>query len=123
MSDNGNPNPTVIRTSRGLTVGGSRLTIYLLIDHFKAGDSDELVQEWYRLTPQQVADVHRYIDEHRDEVEAEYQEVLRNADEERRYWEERNRERFEEIERLPKTPQQQAIRAKIAELKQRLNRS
>jgi uncharacterized protein (DUF433 family) len=123
MSDNGHANPTVVRTSRGLTVEGSRLTIYLLIDHFKAGDSDELVQEWYRLTPQQVADVHRYIDEHRDEVEAEYQEVLRNADEERRYWEERNRERFEEIERLPKTPQQQAIRAKIAELKQRLNRS
>jgi|SRR5688572_5008552 len=123
MSDNGNSNPTVVRTSRGLTVGGTRLTIYSLIDHFKAGRSDELVQEWYRLTPQQVADIHRYIAEHEDEVEAEYQEVLRNAERNQRYWEERNRARLEAIERLPKTPQQLAIRARIDELKQQLDRS
>ena len=123
MSDNGKSNPTVVRTSRGLTVGGTRLTIYSLIDHFKAGDPDELVLEWYRLTPEQLADVHRYVDEHREEVEAEYQEVLRYAEENRRYWEERNRPRMEEVERLPKSPQQQAIRAKIAELKQKLDRS
>jgi len=120
MSGNNNSNETVVRTTRGLTVGGTRLTIYLLMDHFKAGDPDELVQEWYRLTPQQLADIHRYIDEHRDEVEAEYQEVLRYADDNRQYWQERNRARFEEIDRLPKTPQQLAIRAKIAELKQKL---
>jgi uncharacterized protein (DUF433 family) len=123
MSENGNSNPTVVRTSRGLTVGGTRLTIYQLMDHFKAGHSDELVRDWYRLTPGQVTDIHRYIDEHRDEVEAEYQEVLQSAEEDRRYWEERNRERFSEIERLSKTPQQQAIRDKIAELKQQLDRS
>jgi hypothetical protein len=120
MSDNGNSNKTVVRTSRGLTVEGSRLTIYQLMDHFKEGRSDELVQEWYQLTPQQLADIHRYIDEHRDEVEAEYEEVLRYAEENRRYWEDRNRARFEEIERLPKTPQQQAIRQRIAELKRKL---
>jgi uncharacterized protein (DUF433 family) len=123
MPESDHFNPTVVRTSRGLTVGGTRLTIYQLMDHFKAGHSDELVQDWYRLTPEQVADIHRYIDEHRHEVEAEYQEVLRNAEEDRRYWEERNRERFAEIERLPKTPQQQAIRNNIAELKQKLDRS
>lgn len=122
MSDNGNPNKTVVRTSRGLTVGGTRLTIYQLIDHFKAGHSDELVQEWYRLTPEQLADIHRYIDEHREEVEAEYQEVLRLAEENRRYWEERNRERFQEIDRQPKTAQQLAIQRKIAELRSKLNR-
>ncbi len=93
------------------------------MDHFKAGDSDELVQEWYRLTPQQVADIHRYIADHRDEVEREYQEVLRRADQERRYWEAKNRERFEQIERQPRTPQQQAIRDRIDELKQKLQRS
>jgi hypothetical protein len=120
MSNNGNLNPTVVRTSRGLTVGGSRLTIYSLMDHFKAGHSDELVQEWFRLTPQQMADVHRYIEEHAEEVEAEYQQVLRYAEENRRYWEERNRPRLEEIERLPKTPQQLAIREKISELKRKL---
>jgi uncharacterized protein (DUF433 family) len=117
MSDNGNPNPTVVRTSRGLTVGGSRLTIYQLMDHFKAGDSDELVQDWYRLTPQQIADIHRYIEEHGEEVESEYQEVLRNADENRRYWEERNRPLLERIKNMPLTPEQAAKRAKLEELK------
>lgn len=120
MSDNGKSNPTVVRTSRGLTVGGTRLTIYSLIDHFKAGDPDEVVLQSYPITAQQLADVHQYIDEHRDEVEAEYQQVLRSAEENRRYWEERNRERFEAIERLPKTPQQLAIRERIAELQAKL---
>ncbi len=32
MSDNGHVNPTIVRTSRGLTVEGSRLTIYQLMD-------------------------------------------------------------------------------------------
>jgi uncharacterized protein (DUF433 family) len=123
MSGYGKSNPTVVRTARGLTVGGTRLAIYSLIDHFKAGDSDESVMEWYRLNPQQLADIHQYIDEHSEEVEAEYQEVLQHAEESRRYWEERNRAKLEEIERLPKTPRQQAIRAKIAELKQQLDRS
>ena len=91
------------------------------MDHFKAGHPDDLVQDWYQLTPQQLTEIHRYIDEHRDEVEAEYQNVLRLADENRRYWEARNKERFEQIERLPKSPMQQAIRAKIEELKRKLD--
>jgi uncharacterized protein (DUF433 family) len=123
MSDNGTANPTVVRTGRGLTVGGTRLTIYSLIDHFKAGHSDELILEWYPVTREQLADVHRYIDEHRDEVEAEYQEVLRQADENRRYWEERNRERFERIKNTPPTPEQAARRAKLEELRRRRGRS
>ena len=118
-----NGNATVIRTGRGLTVGGTRLTIYSLIDHFKAGHSDELVREWYSLTPEQLADIHRYIDEHEEEVEAEYQEVLRLAERNRQYWEERNRERFEQLARQPLTPEQQAVRKKIEELRQRMDRT
>jgi len=117
-----NGNATVVRTSRGLTVGGSRLTIYSLIDHFKAGHSDELVREWYNLTPEQLADIHRYIDEHAEEVEVEYQEVLRTAEATRKYWEERNRERFEQIKNAPLTPEQAARRAKLEELRQRRSR-
>lgn len=123
MSTNGTPNPTVVRTSRGLTVGGSRLTIYLLMDSIKAGHSDDFIVQSYPVTHEQLADIHRYIDDHREEVEAEYQEVIRKADEDRRYWEERNRARFEEIERLPKTPQQLAIRKKIEELRDKSARS
>lgn len=123
MSNNGNPNPTVVRTGRGLTVGGTRLTIYLLMDSIKAGHSDDFIVQSYPVTREQLADVHRYINEHREEVEAEYQEVIRKAEEDRKYWEERNRARFEEIERLPKTPQQLAIRKRIEELRAKSGRS
>jgi uncharacterized protein (DUF433 family) len=123
MSAELNGNPTVVRTSRGLTVGGTRLTLYQLMDHFKAGHTDELVQEWYSLTPEQVADIHRYIAEHENEVEAEYEAVLKSAEAERQYWQERNRERFEQIARQPLTPEQQAVRKKIEELRARAGRS
>jgi uncharacterized protein (DUF433 family) len=121
MSHNGNP--TVVRTSRGLTVSGTRLTIYLLMDSIKAGRSDEFIVQSYPVTREQLADVHCYINEHRGEVEAEYQEVLRNAEENRRYWEERNRARFEQLKNMPLTPEQEARRQKLEELKQRRARS
>jgi uncharacterized protein (DUF433 family) len=122
MSNSSNANGTVIRTPRGLTVGGSRLTIYSLMDHFKAGHSDQVVGEWYRLTPEQMADIHRYIDEHQEEVEAEYQEVVQAALAEQRYWEERNRGRLEELTTAPQSPEQQRVRDKIAELRNRTSR-
>jgi uncharacterized protein (DUF433 family) len=119
MSTNGTPNPTVIRTSRGLTVGGTRLTIYSLIDHFKAGDPDDVVLQWYPITAQQLADVHQYIDEHQEEVEAEYQHVVRRAEEIRKYWEERNRDVFERIKNTPPTPEVAAKRALLEELRRK----
>jgi hypothetical protein len=56
-------------------------------------------------------------------VEAEYQAVLMSAEAERQYWQERNRERFEQIARQPLTPEQQAVRKKIEELRARAGRS
>ncbi len=111
--------PSVIRTERGLTVGGSRLTLYLLEDHFKAGWPKELVQEWFRLTEREISDVVGYIAAHREEFESEYQQVLAQAEASRQYWEERNRERFEQIKNAPLTPEQAVRRAKLEELKQR----
>lgn len=37
------------------------------------------------------------VEAQREEVEAEYQQVLEYAEEERQYWESRNRERFAQI--------------------------
>jgi hypothetical protein len=53
-------------------------------------------------------------------VEAEYHQVLREAEENRQYWEERNREHLEAMRALPPTPEQAAIRAKIADHKKKL---
>jgi hypothetical protein len=114
--------PSVIRTERGLTVGGTRLTLYLLEDHFQAGWPKELVQEWFRLTEREISDVVGYINAHRAEFDAEYQQVLAQAGATRQYWEERNRERFEQIKNTPLTPEQAARRAKLEELKRRRSR-
>ena len=87
MTDIANPQPTVIRTSRGLSIAGRRLTLYSIMDYLKAGWPPHLVRDEFNLTDKQMADVLSYIETHRDEVEQEYQAVLQHAEETRQYWE------------------------------------
>jgi uncharacterized protein (DUF433 family) len=111
---------TVVRTSRGLSIVGTRITLYSIMDYLKAGKSPELIRDHFRLTIRQTADVLDYIEKHRTEVEAEYQQVLKEAEEERRYWEEQNRERFAQIAAKPPKPGQEKIRAKLQATKEKL---
>ncbi len=113
MTEDGNRPPTVVRTSRGLSIAGTRITLYAIMDHVGAGAWREYIRDIYRLTDEQIDDVLRYIDEHRAEVEEEYRQVLEYAEEERRYWEERNRERLAAIARMPPRPEHAAIWAKL----------
>jgi uncharacterized protein (DUF433 family) len=112
--------PTVIRTGRGLTIAGTRITLYQIMDYLKDDWPPHLVQHWLDITEEQMADVMAYIREHSEEVETEYELVIRQAEERRRYWEERNRERLAEIAKLPPKPGQEEIRAKLQEAKKRL---
>jgi uncharacterized protein (DUF433 family) len=113
-------NPVVVRTERGLTVAGTRITLYLLMDYLKADWPPKLIQNWHNLTDEQINGVLEYINTHRKEVEAEYQLVLNQAEENRAYWEERNRERFEQIKKLPPKPGNEAAHAKLKVLKEQL---
>ena len=114
MPEDTQQQPTVVRTGRGLSIAGTRITLYNIMDGITAGWPPKLIQDRFDLTDQQIADVLAYIAAHQIEVEAEYQQVLRQAEETRRYWEERNRERFARIAALPPKPEQAAIRAKLA---------
>jgi uncharacterized protein (DUF433 family) len=109
--------PTVVRTGRGLTINGTRITLYHLMDHLRAGRSPEEIREWLPLTEQQVADAIEYIEAHRAEVEAEYEQVLKNAAENRRYWEERNRDLLEQVDKMPPKPEYAEAWAKLQALK------
>jgi uncharacterized protein (DUF433 family) len=115
-----NSNATVVRTSRGLSIAGTRITLYDIMDYVKADWPPNLIRQWFDLTPRQINDVMAYIEAHRDEVEAEYALVLEQAEATRAYWEERNRERLAEIAHLPPKPGQEAVvanlRARKAEL-------
>lgn len=108
------PQPTVVRTERGLSIDGTRITLYHVMDYVSAGRSPEEIQERLRLTDRQIADVMEYIAAHQAEVEAEYQQVLAQAEENRCYWEERNRERLQQIVSLLPRPELAAFRARLA---------
>jgi uncharacterized protein (DUF433 family) len=115
--------PTVVRDDRGLMIAGTRLSLYHVMDYVKQDWPPKLIRDWLNLTDRQIQDIMAYIEEHREEVEAEYEEVLKQDEEVRRYWEERNRERLAQIAAGPPSPGQLAFRAMREELKRRRGRS
>lgn len=120
MTTASNEQPSVIRTERGLTIAGTRITLYDVMDYFMAGYPAKLIREKLCLTDAQVDAALSYIKAHRAEVEAEYQQVLQIAEDNRQYWEERNREHFTRLAAMPPKPGQEAIRAKLQAWKDRL---
>jgi len=119
MATVSNKKPTIIRTEQGLTISDTRITIYDVMDHLVAGRPLTLILNWLPLTETQLETALAYINANRAEVEAEYQEVLKTADEIRQYWEERNRERFARIAALPPQPGREALWEKLQTQKAR----
>ena len=120
MTETNTLQPTVVRTSRGLSIVNTRITLYQIMDYVKAGHPPEMIRDHFRLTIKQTDDVLKYIEDHREEVEAEYQQVLDYAGEIRQYWEEQNRERLEKISLMPPKPNQEHLYAKLKADKARL---
>lgn len=121
MATTTNKQATVIRTDRGLSIAGTRITLYAIMDYVTAGYPAEHIQHLYNLTDEQISDVLAYIDAHRMEVEAEYQQVLRDTEETRRFWEERNRAVLAQRSPTPDTPERAALRAKLQAWRDQLN--
>ncbi|PKO23519.1 MAG: DUF433 domain-containing protein [Chloroflexi bacterium HGW-Chloroflexi-1] len=115
MIMNASGSPTVVRTERGLTIAGTRITLYDVMDYVVDGWPPKLIRDRLELSERQIADVMAYIEAHRAEVEAEYRAVLQDAEENRQYWEERNRERFARIAAQPPKPELARVREKLAE--------
>ena len=88
---------TVTRTSRGLTISGTRITLYDVMDYLAEDWPPKLIRDHLNLTDKQIGGALAYIAAHRAEVEAEYQQVLAAAEANRKYWEERNRELIERL--------------------------
>src|SRR5690349_23183843 len=112
MTEPAHSQPTVVRTERGLSIAGTRITIYDVMEYLNADWPPRLIQHWLNLSESQINDVLAYIHDHRAEVEAEYQDVVQRAQEIRAYWEERNRDRFAHIATMPPKPGQEELYAK-----------
>lgn len=112
--------PTVVRTERGLSVAGTRITLYQIMDYVKAGKPSSVIRDHFRLTVKQTSDILRYIEIHKEEVENEYAQVLAYAEEIRQYWEERNREHFAKLKTVLTKPGREHLYAKLSAAKARL---
>ena len=103
----------IVRTSRGLTIAGTRITLYTIMDHLKDEWPTHLIQDWFNLTDEQIQGALAYIEAHQEEVEAEYQQVLKEAAETEQYWREYNREHLAKVAAMPPPPGQEKVRAKL----------
>jgi len=90
------------------------------MDYLKAGWPAELIRDRLDLTDEQIIDVLDYIQIHREEMEAEYALVLRQAEENRRFWQERNQKRFAQIAAKGSPSGKEAIWTKLQAKKKQL---
>ncbi|MGL5796180.1 MAG: DUF433 domain-containing protein [Waterburya sp.] len=110
----------IIRTERGLTIVGTRITLYDVMDHLAAGWTPKLILNWLPLTKEQLEAALSYINANRTAVEAEYKIVLQATQEMREYWEEKNRDRLAQIAKLPPKTGQEEVYAKLQTWKAKL---
>jgi uncharacterized protein (DUF433 family) len=119
MASVSNGRTAIVSTEWGLTIAGTRITLYDVMDYVMAQYPPKFIADVLNLTKEQVDAALSYIEENRTEVEAEYQTVLKEAQENRQYWEERNREHFARVAAMPPKPGREALWAKLQEQKAR----
>jgi uncharacterized protein (DUF433 family) len=66
----------IIDRGRGPEIAGSRITVYDVLDYHKHGWPAKEIAWLFHLSTAQVEVAIRYIEERRDEVMADYQEML-----------------------------------------------
>jgi uncharacterized protein (DUF433 family) len=115
-----NEQEIIVRTDRGLAVSGTRITLYAILDYLHAEWPPKLIQDWLNLTDAQMAGVLAYLDEHRNEVEAEYQQVEQEAAKIREYWETRNHQRRTAPDPEQLTSEQRVLWKKLQDWKHRI---
>jgi uncharacterized protein (DUF433 family) len=113
MTSASNGKPAIIRTERGLSISGSRITLYDVMDYVTAGYPPKFIRSLFNLTQEQINAALAYIEANRTEVEAEYQIVLKEAEELRQYYEEQNRELIARLAIKPPKPGMEAAWEKL----------
>ena len=124
MTTISNEQTAIIRTERGLSIAGTRITIYDIMDYVTAQYPPKFIRGLFDLTEAQINAALAYIEANRADVEAEYQIVLKEAEELRLYYEEKNRDLIARIAAQPPRPGTEAawkkLRAAKAKLKSQL---
>src|SRR3954453_4891657 len=67
----------IINRGRGPEIEGTRITVYCIMDYVRAGDPPAQISQELGLSEEQVLAAIEYINTHRDEVEPEYEAILK----------------------------------------------
>jgi len=113
MNTVSNGQSAIIRTERGLTIAGTRITLYDVMDYVTAQYPPKFIRGLFELTEEQINVALAYIESNRTTVEVEYQMVLKEAEELRQYYEEKNRDLIARLAAQPLKPGQEVLRAKL----------
>ncbi len=108
----------ITRTERGLTITGTRITLYDVMDYVKY--PPKFVCGLFNLTETQINAAFAYIHSHQEEVEKEYQIVLKEAEALKKYYGEQNRNLVAKIVKMPPPKGREAIWEKLQAQKAKL---
>ena len=103
----------IIRTERGLTIAGTRITLYDVMDYVTEQYPPKFIRGLFDLTEEQINAALAYIEANLADVEAEYQMVLKEAEELQQYYEQKNRDLIARIAVKPPKPGTEAAWEKL----------
>jgi uncharacterized protein (DUF433 family) len=69
-------NQVIIDRGRGPEIAGTRITVYDIMDYYKQNWHHTAIAAWLKISSRQVLAAIQYIEEHKEEVLAEYQKML-----------------------------------------------
>ena len=72
MTPVSNNQESIIRTERGLTISGTRITLYNVMDYPAEQYQPKFIRAMLSLTDEQIDAALSYIETHRAEVDTEY---------------------------------------------------
>lgn len=108
-----NESPYITRTDRGLTITGTRITLYDVMDYVLGQYPPKFIRAMLGLSEEQINAALIYINNHHSEVEAEYALVLQDIEDLRHYYDQQNHDRVARLAAMPPKPGTEAIRAKL----------
>jgi uncharacterized protein (DUF433 family) len=105
----------IIESELGPLISESRMTVYDVLEAQNDGQTLYEISMNRNLTPMQVQVAFDYIEQHRERLQAELDEILKKAAERKRYYDAIAEEAKQRISKLPMTPEREKLQKIIAQ--------
>ncbi len=105
--------PAIVRTARGLTIAGTGVTLYDVMDYLIAKRPTKLMREKLRLSPAQAAAALAHIEANRAEIEAEYRDIVEIAKQNRQHWNQQSQHCSTQLSVVISQQEQTALQSKL----------